>query len=57
MTAAAKITLIIMASATAFCLWSVAWMMLVSFRMVRDALKETRNGLHDHNRTERHIAL
>lgn len=34
-----KIGLIVMLSASAFCVWSLAWMGAATFHIVRDALK------------------
>lgn len=38
MTAVTKLSIILMLSASAFCLWSVAWMGVTVFRLIRDAL-------------------
>jgi hypothetical protein len=38
LSAATKISLIFMMSATAFCAWSIAWMGVVIYHTLRDAL-------------------
>lgn len=38
MTTATKLTIIALLSVMAFCAWSVAWMGLAVYRMLRDAI-------------------
>lgn len=38
MPAVTKISIILMLSASAFCVWSVAWMVVTSYRLIRDAM-------------------